>query len=74
MPYGATQCPLVRKHTSFSALSCPVVNLLAAGFSVFARGTSNVGQTSFTYNIAELQVLVPVTVNVGSEKGCLQSL
>jgi|SRR6266851_7805705 len=37
----------------------------AAGFAVFARGTSTVGQASFT-RVAEVQV--PVTVNVDSEQ------
>jgi len=37
----------------------------ATGFSVFARGTSTVGQAPFT-RVAEVQV--PVTVNVDSEQ------
>ena len=37
----------------------------AAGFAVFARGTSTVGQASLT-RVAEVQV--PVTVNVDSEQ------
>jgi regulator of RNase E activity RraA len=37
----------------------------AAGFALFARGTSTVGQASFT-RVAEVQV--PVTVNVDSEQ------
>lgn len=37
----------------------------AAGFSVFARGTSNVGQAQFT-RVAEVQV--PVAVNVDSQQ------
>jgi regulator of RNase E activity RraA len=37
----------------------------AAGFALFARGTSTVGQSTFT-RVAEVQV--PVTVNVNSEQ------
>jgi regulator of RNase E activity RraA len=42
-----------------------VVENRAAGFAVFARGTSTVGQASLT-RVAEVQV--PVTVNVDSEQ------
>jgi regulator of RNase E activity RraA len=37
----------------------------AAGFSIFARGTSTVGQAPFT-RVAEVQV--PVTVNIDSQQ------
>jgi regulator of RNase E activity RraA len=37
----------------------------AAGFALFARGSSSVGQSSFT-RVAEVQV--PVTVNINSEQ------
>jgi len=52
---GAVVCGRVRDVTEHHA----------AGFSVFARGTSTVGQTQFT-RVAEVQV--PVAVNVDPQQ------